>query len=136
MPSRQVSTSHRLQFGHGAPGAVRLQSRQGVVTQAGGNKQLEDAVASASHGGGYHSGYGHHAQFVYAKEEEECDDSINPILALGTLAVLAAAAGLSFVALTGGRRKKRALQQAGDEEDRSVLERIGDMVWGGRCNVS
>ena len=134
MPARRVSHKQRANAQ-----SARPQSRQGATPAV---NNLDDASVAASnshghghghgHGGGYghHSGYGHHAQFVYAKEEEECDDSINPILALGTLAVLAAAAGLIFITLTQGRRKKRDLRSG--EEEQTYLEMVSDLVWSGR----
>ncbi len=98
-----------------------------------------DNEAAGSSGYGHVSGYGHgggYPTFVY-KEEEVCDTGLNPFLVLGTLALVAGAAALLFIRVTGGGRRKRELGEDDEEGDDLVSrlkwagEHVTNIVWAG-----
>lgn len=95
-------------------------------------QQLDRSTASHYHGqisgsgSGYGGGGGYAPQYIYATEPEECTESINPFLAAGVLAGLAAATYVIFNYLTSNGRK-RALSSMGFGRD-GFLDELASIV--------
>ena len=130
-------------------GAKRRTTQAALTGLSGlgtGLSGLEDASSAASNHGhnsfhtqvhvghhGGHSGYGHGGYVYKYEEEKECENDLNPILAGGVLAGLAAASYIIFNYLTvNGRRKKRALSAANFVEEDESQWAFADLVWAGR----